>query len=46
MNKIEVWEYAKSKRVPINLTYSCELGLKQPCGKCPSCKDLIILYEA
>lgn len=45
MNKHEIWEYAKSKKVPLKLTYSCELGNKQPCDTCPSCKDLKKLYD-
>lgn len=44
--KREIWEYCKKRKLPINLTYSCELGLKQPCGKCLSCKDLITLYAS
>jgi 7-cyano-7-deazaguanine synthase len=38
--KLEVWEFALSAGLPTDLTYSCELGLPQPCGKCRSCKDL------
>lgn len=44
--KREVWEYCKKRKVPVILTYSCELGLKQPCGKCSSCKDLNTLYAS
>jgi 7-cyano-7-deazaguanine synthase len=42
--KKDIWEYSKKKNVPVHLTYSCELGRKQPCGECLSCKDLEILY--
>ena len=42
-SKGEIWRYCKMKKVPLELTYSCELGLKQPCTKCSSCKDLIKL---
>jgi 7-cyano-7-deazaguanine synthase len=42
--KPEIFEYCKIKKVPMGLTYSCELGLKQPCNICSSCKDLIKLY--
>lgn len=44
--KAEIFEYCKIKEVPMSLTYSCELGLKQPCNKCSSCKDLIKLYAS
>lgn len=43
-DKSEIWDYCIYNKVPINLTYSCELGDKQPCGKCISCNDLKILY--
>lgn len=39
-SKREVWDFCHTAEVPINLTYSCELGEEQPCGKCLSCKDL------
>lgn len=42
--KNDVWQYCLEKEVPIHLTYSCENGLRQPCGKCLSCKDLKRLY--
>ncbi|HEV8286866.1 MAG TPA: 7-cyano-7-deazaguanine synthase [Chitinophagaceae bacterium] len=45
-HKNEIWKYCISRKVPIGLTYSCELGLKQPCGKCQSCKDLKRLYAS
>jgi 7-cyano-7-deazaguanine synthase len=37
--KSDIWAYAISKNVPVDLTYSCEAGLNQPCGKCLSCLD-------
>jgi 7-cyano-7-deazaguanine synthase len=43
--KYEIWKYCKKNNIPLNLTYSCELGLKQPCNKCSSCKDFLKLYE-
>ena len=43
-NKRDIWEYCHSKKVPIQLTYSCELGRDQPCGQCLSCKDLEALH--
>lgn len=42
-NKRDIWNYCKSENVPIELTYSCELGKEQPCGYCLSCKDLEVL---
>lgn len=44
--KAEIFEYSKIKGLPVELTYSCELGLQQPCGKCSSCKDLRTLYAS
>ena len=38
--KGDVWTYAKTKKVPLALTYSCERGLAQPCGSCDSCRDV------
>lgn len=42
--KNEIWDYCLLKKVPVKLTYSCELGLEQPCEICSSCKDLKVLY--
>ncbi len=42
--KIDTWNYCKKNSLPVELTYSCENGLEQPCGKCISCADLIKLY--
>lgn len=38
-SKPMVYEYCLENKVPINLTYSCELGKENPCGKCLSCLD-------
>ena len=38
--KREIWLYCQEHRVPTHLTYSCERGGEQPCGRCLSCKDL------
>lgn len=44
--KREIYEYCKTNKLPLHSTYSCENGAKiQPCGKCSTCKDLIVLYE-
>jgi len=42
--KSDIWAFCKSRGVPLELTYSCERGLDQPCGKCLSCRDLEVLY--
>lgn len=42
-NKIEIWDFCKQENIPIELTYSCELGNEQPCNECLSCKDLMLL---
>lgn len=43
-SKGDIWQYCLNNSIPVDLTYSCENGLKQPCGKCSSCKDLEVLY--
>lgn len=43
-NKREIWDYCDIQKVPVYLTYSCELGRAQPCGLCDTCKDLEALY--
>lgn len=42
--KRDVWEFCKGSNVPLELTYSCERGCRQPCGFCDSCRDLEMLY--
>ncbi len=37
--KSEIYSYCIERRVPIELTYSCESGGPTPCGVCLSCKD-------
>ena len=41
--KAEIYSYCIERRIPIELTYSCENGGSTPCGKCLSCKDREIL---
>lgn len=43
--KPEIFAYCKQNEIPLDLTYSCEIGGEQPCDKCDSCKDLKKLYE-
>jgi 7-cyano-7-deazaguanine synthase len=38
-SKRSVFEYFKASKLPLELTYSCEVGLIPPCGRCLSCKD-------
>ena len=38
-SKLDIWQYAHEKNVPINATYSCEAGTDPPCGACLSCLD-------
>jgi 7-cyano-7-deazaguanine synthase len=42
-NKRQIWDYCQAGKVPIELTYSCERGLDQPCHLCSSCRDLEVL---
>ena len=42
-SKGEVFAYAISEDVPIELTYSCEAGTDDGCGKCFSCQDREVL---
>jgi len=37
--KQRVYDFSMEHRVPIQLTWSCELGPSNPCGRCLSCKD-------
>lgn len=43
-NKKNIWDYCQQKKVPLNLTYSCERGGKIPCGECLTCSDLNKLH--
>jgi 7-cyano-7-deazaguanine synthase in queuosine biosynthesis len=42
-DKVDIAIYCLKERLPRALSYSCELGLDQPCGRCKSCRDLIAL---
>lgn len=41
--KADIWSFAQRRHIPLQLTYSCERGLRQPCGRCESCRDLEVL---
>jgi len=41
--KQDIFEFAKSAKVPMDLTYSCEAGTVPECGKCKTCLDLATL---
>lgn len=45
-SKGEIWNYLNKSSFPVDVTYSCELGLPQPCGRCLSCEDLEELYAS
>ena len=38
-----VYSYARVEQLPLELTYSCELGTVPTCGKCQSCLDRNVL---
>ena len=38
-NKPMIYEYATQTRVPVELTWSCEVGSVIVCGECLSCRD-------
>lgn len=37
--KSTIYQYAKFAGLPLDLTYSCEVGTVPSCGRCLSCKD-------
>ncbi len=39
-SKRQIWEFCISWKVPVDLTYSCEAGAPEPCGRCESCRDM------
>ncbi|NKB37980.1 MAG: tRNA methyl transferase-like protein [Gammaproteobacteria bacterium] len=38
-SKQNIIEYLDENNLPLQSTYSCEIGNTLPCGKCKSCKD-------
>lgn len=43
-SKAKIWRFCMTRDLPMELTYSCECGTKQPCGRCQSCRDLEVLF--
>jgi 7-cyano-7-deazaguanine synthase len=43
LSKREIWEYARTNKVPVEMTHSCEAGTN-PCGTCTSCVDRNLLH--
>lgn len=41
LNKLDTLELARKYRLPVEYTYSCHAGNKEPCGHCISCKERI-----
>lgn len=38
-SKHDIWCFLSNVQAPVHLTYSCEAGHPQTCGRCASCKD-------
>jgi len=43
-SKKNIFDLLADFDVPLDSTYSCELGTKPPCGKCLSCRDRELYY--
>lgn len=43
--KAQIFKYAVQEKIPVHLTYSCEIGGQEPCGSCKSCIDRRMLNE-
>ena len=39
-----IWDFCLANHVPVEITWSCEVGPKTPCGKCLSCRELEAIY--
>lgn len=44
--KPQIIEYFLDSKLPIEITYSCERGIKEGCGDCLSCKDRDFIYAS
>lgn len=38
-SKSDIFSYARQQNLPLDLSYSCEVGGREPCERCLSCKD-------
>ena len=38
-SKRTVYQFCATNEIPVHLTWSCEVGPLEPCGKCTSCED-------
>lgn len=43
--KLDIMLLAKKYSIPLDITYSCHLGRKQPCGRCISCEEQMAALE-
>ena len=41
LNKFDTLQLARKHGLPIEYTYSCHMGNREPCGRCISCKERI-----
>lgn len=39
LSKRDIVSYCKKRRIPLQLTYSCQVKNDPPCRRCPSCLD-------
>ena len=37
--KAKIVQFARSRNIPLDITYSCEMGEEAPCRLCSSCRD-------
>ena len=44
-SKLDIARYALTHSVPIDLTYSCEKGLRPPCKECVKCRDTQAIFS-
>jgi len=44
-SKLDIARYAVAQSVPIDLTYSCEKGLRPPCKECVKCRDTQAIFS-
>lgn len=44
-SKQDIFDYALSNAVPVELAYSCEKGSIPPCKECVKCRDIQAIFE-